>query len=286
MTNPPGVSFSAIAPGGLHDVALTPSGALYAWGADQAGQLGTGAYASEATPVPVAESPGLTFTEVAAGDDHSLALTSTGTVYAWGSNEMGQLGLGLPAGGAEPLMTQVVGPGGVGKLTGVVAVTAGAFTSYALTDTGQVYAWGLDQFGQLGQPPTLGGGCSANLAVPCEDVPTPVVGLGGVGTLTGIVAIAAGASHCVALTAAGTLDAWGLDTSGQLGDANLAGLTTTGQQIDGATESSVPVAVSGPGGVGSLSGITHIAAGLDDSFALSSSGAVYAVRFGAAGWPG
>lgn len=99
----PGSTVTAVAAGSAHTLALTSTGALYAWGANTLGQLGTGTSASSTSPVPVATPAGVTFTAVAAGGDDSLALSSTGVVYAWGANGHGQLGDGTTFGSATPV---------------------------------------------------------------------------------------------------------------------------------------------------------------------------------------
>ena len=79
---------------------------------------------------------------VSAGDDHSMALTRDGKVYAWGRNEAGQLGDGT----RENRSTPVAVPG----LEDVISISAGCGYSLALTRDGQVFAWGSNEGGQLG----------------------------------------------------------------------------------------------------------------------------------------
>jgi alpha-tubulin suppressor-like RCC1 family protein len=79
---------------------------------------------------------------VAAGWEHSLALTESGEVYAWGWNKGGRLGLGDRKKRLVP--TKVPG------LTEVKAIAAGGAHSLALTESGEMYAWGWNWFGQLG----------------------------------------------------------------------------------------------------------------------------------------
>uniref|UniRef100_UPI0005B8DBFD RCC1 domain-containing protein n=1 Tax=Salinispora pacifica TaxID=351187 RepID=UPI0005B8DBFD len=84
----------AIAAGDAHSVALTAAGTVLAWGDNSHGQLGDGTGADSLTPVGVSLPAGVTASAVAAGRDHSVALTSAGTVLAWGGNSFGQLGDG------------------------------------------------------------------------------------------------------------------------------------------------------------------------------------------------
>ena len=218
----------ADAPNGAIAVAqlvAAPSSPVIAWGDNSEGQ----------TRVPSLEN----VIAVAAGAEHSLALTSAGTVVAWGDNTSGQTT--VPT-GALTGVTQIAagfnhnvvrksdgtllawGASGYGRttipggITTATKVAAGSLHSLALLQNGTVVAWGDTTFGQSYVP----------------------------GSLTGVTAIAAGESHSLALSA-GTVVAWG---------SNAAGQTT------------VPTAA--------LSGITAIAAGWNHSLALKSDGTVLA----------
>jgi hypothetical protein len=234
----------------------------FAWGSNGHGQLGNGSTASSATPVAVEGVGGsgtlLGVTALAAGGSHSLALLSGGTVDAWGYNGVGQLGNGSTTGSITPVAVE--GVGGSGALSGVTAIAAGDASNLALLSGGTVVAWGVNDAGQLGDD------TSAN-----SDTPVAVEGVGGSGTLSGVTAIAAGASEGLALLSGGTVDAWGWNAHGELGIGSTGGDSTT------------PVAVEGVGGSGTLSGVTAIAAGENFCLALLSGGTVDAWGDGLAG---
>jgi alpha-tubulin suppressor-like RCC1 family protein len=139
---------------------------------------------------------------IAAGSgfrDHSLALRSNGGVWAWGANDMGQLGDGTLIDRTSPV---VPGCEALGYLSdAVIAISAGNAFSLALLFDGTVWAWGNNSTGQLG-----GGDRS-----PYISCPTPVDGL------DNIAVISAGYYHCLALKADGTVWAWGANNHGQLG---------------------------------------------------------------------
>jgi alpha-tubulin suppressor-like RCC1 family protein len=177
---------TAIAAGGEHALALLSDGTVMAWGDDEYGQLGNssvpvhGEEGEEQTrfsdvPVAVDELSGVT--AIAAGLHHSLALSSAGTVMAWGEDAAGELGDGSIAREAEA-------PVPVSGLSGVSAIAAGGEHSIALLASGNVATWGEGKFGELGN----------GTAGEPSDVPVAVSGLGEVK------AIAAGASHDVALS--------------------------------------------------------------------------------------
>ena len=79
-----------------HALAILSDGSVWAWGDNDEGQLGDGTTTTATLPVRVLVPRGVTFTAVAAGGTHSLALDSNGDVWAWGDNKFGELGDGLP----------------------------------------------------------------------------------------------------------------------------------------------------------------------------------------------
>jgi alpha-tubulin suppressor-like RCC1 family protein len=227
---------ASVAAGGRHSLALLAGGTVDAWGDNEYGQLG--APRSVITSNVPIPVPGLTGVKaISAGANHSLALLANGTVMAWGGDESGQLGIGAIREGEEV-------PTAVKGLTGVRAVSAGASHSLALLANGTVMAWGGNESGQLG---------TGNLK--SSAVPVSVKGL------TGVTAIAAGANFSLALLSNGTVEAWGSDESGQLANG------TIGEEE---VLSNVPVQV------GTLTGVTAIAAGAEHGLALMSDHTVMA----------
>jgi hypothetical protein len=134
---------------------------------------------------------------IAAGRSYSLALKSDGTLLAWGANFSGELGDGSSTDRTTPVA--VVGA----NSNNIVAIAAGLNHSVALRKDGSVLTWGSDEFGQLGD------------GTPLEDKSTPVV----VSGASNIVAIAAGGLHTLALKSDGTMQSWGRDNLGQLGNS-------------------------------------------------------------------
>jgi len=170
----PGVT--AITSGNLFGLAQTSLGTVYGWGSGRFGQLCDGSTRNVRTPVLIPSLAGAA--EVSAGgniprDGHTLALTAAGTVEACGDNADGQLGDGTPGGFSTS-------PQPVSGLSGVTSVSAGGAHSMALDAAGEVWAWGANEQGQVGD------GSTAD-----SDVPVPV--------LSGVTAISAGSMHSLAL---------------------------------------------------------------------------------------
>jgi alpha-tubulin suppressor-like RCC1 family protein len=186
-------SVIAIEAGSDHTCALISAGGVKCWGNNESGQLGDGTVDGRLTPVDVL---GLTsgVALVAAGGDHTCALTTAGGVKCWGANSSGQLGDSSGISSTVPVDV----PGLTG---GVTALAAGWGYTCAITNLGEVRCWGTNMQGQLGD-----GTVTERLA------PVGVVGLE-----RGASAITLGNSHTCALVGSGRPRCWGSDETGQLG---------------------------------------------------------------------
>ncbi len=273
---------SDVAVGSLHSCALTTGGSVKCWGDNGWGQLGNGTTASSSVPVDVV---GLTsgVGAIAVGTTHTCALTTAGGIRCWGLNGHGQLGNGTTVLSSTPVDV-------VGLTSGVVAIGAGEHHSCAVTSSGSVKCWGGNGSGELGDgtffdsltPVTVTGVATAvtldsGLGHTC--VVTAVGGLlcwglnasgqlgdgtaGSSGTAVGVsglavgaAAVAAGLNHSCTLTSSGGVKCWGDNLFGQLGD---------GTAIDHLTPADVP---------GLTTGVSAIAAGIDNSCAIDAAGAV------------
>ena len=140
---PAGSRVTAVSGGGHHGLALTSTGQVLAWGDNATGQLGDGKTTQSDLPVKVKLPAGSRVTAVSGGAHHSLALTFTGQVLAWGENG-GQLGDGNTTQSDVPVTAKL--PSG----TKATAIAGGGHHSLALTSTGQVLAWGYNSSGELG----------------------------------------------------------------------------------------------------------------------------------------
>jgi hypothetical protein len=195
-------------------VLLWPSTNLAGWGGNESGELGNDDFSGENQYAPVAVDQtgalaGKTVVQVARGGTHTLALTSDGLVYAWGSNSYGELGINDSTGGNQYAPVAVNTANGVSALFGkaVVAIAAGNYHSLALCSDGTVAAWGRNTDGELGNNDSTGAEQIAPVAVNTAS---------GLSALSGqtVAAIAAGGEQSLAVCSDGTVAAWGNNGEG------------------------------------------------------------------------
>ncbi len=182
----------SIATGVNHSLASTTGGIAYAWGRNEAGQIGDGSTTNRWSAVQVA-----TITNVKAvsshGNLHSHALLNDGTVWSWGNNFNGQLGIGTTSNQLTPAM--------IPSFTNVKAIAGGHLHGLALKNDGTVYGWGYNNNGSVGD-----GSTTKRLS------PVLVTGI------SGITKIATGFYQSFGLKSDGTLYGWGKNYNWQLGD--------------------------------------------------------------------
>ncbi|KFI40469.1 regulator of chromosome condensation, RCC1 [Bifidobacterium actinocoloniiforme DSM 22766] len=236
-------TLTQVSAGWYHSLGLGRDGKVYAWGRNDAGQLGDGTTSNRTSPVAVHMPGGMKFTQVVAGPNDSFALAANGFLYAWGWNSKGQLGNGNTVDQSTPVIVPV--PEGSTKYTKIIP---GREHTFAVTDTGVLYAWGGNDQGQLGI------GTVYNSPTPVKvELPSGV---------TGFTQISAGNAHTVAISSTGQAYSWGSNGYGQLGSTAV---TVGGRSL-------LPVAVTAPSGV---SGFKQVVASNDWSLGISSSGRIY-----------
>ena len=182
-------SWSQLANGNNHSLAIRSDGKLYTWGNGAIGAIGTGETTSKSNPVQIGNS---SWALVAAGNSFSLGITATGQLFAWGRNIGGQLGDGTTIDRSSPVQ--------IGSATDWTAISAGGLShAMGLRSSGLLYAWGLNSGYQLGD------GTAISRSSPVQ-----------VGSSTWI-AVSAGNSHSAAISSANKLYAWGDTIQGQAG---------------------------------------------------------------------
>jgi alpha-tubulin suppressor-like RCC1 family protein len=185
---------SIITAGSYHTCAIDPSGSLMCWGYNERGQLGNpAAGASSPSPVSV-EGISSRVLQVTLGTLHTCALLEGGEVMCWGTNEYGQLGVGLGPDSDLPVAVSGLPPG-------VLQIASGYEHTCALLDGGGVMCWGHNDEGQIGDG-TVGG---------TRDLPVIVPGL------SGVASVATGTFHTCVLLEDATARCWGHNVFGELG---------------------------------------------------------------------
>src|ERR1051326_2222419 len=195
-----------VASGGYHTLALDSSGTLYSAGKGEFGELGRPNALNEGF-MPVELPTNLTaWQDIAAGSVHSLVLTPDGRLFAWGFNGSGQLGNGRRT-NSVMIPAPVPLPAGVSSWN---AIAAGQYFSIALANDGNLYTCGsIDGSSTDGKT-------NAWIFLP---VPLPV-------NVTNWLKVAAGPKHVLAVAGNGALYAWGVGSSGELGNGDFTNSPT------------------------------------------------------------
>lgn len=196
-------TWSQLSLGRMCSAAIKSDGTLWTWGANSGGQLGIGSTGNAYSPVQVGALTN--WAQVSAGGKsnityggHMVAIKTDGTLWAWGKNNVGQLGRGNTTDYSSPVQ--------VGALTtwAQVSTDAGGYHNLAVKTDGTLWAWGKNGWGQLGDGSTT-------------DKSSPVQ----VGALTTWSKVAAGGHHSLAIKMDGTLWSWGYGANGLLGRGNV-----------------------------------------------------------------
>jgi alpha-tubulin suppressor-like RCC1 family protein len=243
----------AIGAGYAVGFAVKADGTVWGWGMSFHSQLGTNSFADKSSPVQI---PGVTDAVSVTGSEGGsvFALTHAGTVWAWGDNSFGQLGLGTKS------TTNEVSPTLIPGLTDVVQVAIGCVSfgdtgaGYALKADGTVWAWGDNSSGQLGL------GDTAERLTPTQ-----------IPSLSGVKQIAAGPDFALALLNDGTLYSWGANDVCQLGDNTKMSRATPGAVLIPAGSSVTMVAATNRGAVAILADSGNVIGWGFKSAALDSS---------------
>ena len=179
---------------GSHTISLREDGKVFTWGDNTYGQLGNGTVTTSDEPVEVTFPEGTIITQIAAGENHNVALDSNGNVWTWGRNNNYQIG--------NTRENQYT-PYKVSNLPKVIKIAAGNNNTMVITENNELYAWGLNAYGDLGL------GIYTNKVLPKK-----------VKGVHDIIDISGGKSHYIVLNRAGEVFVTGSNLYGQLGIGN------------------------------------------------------------------
>jgi alpha-tubulin suppressor-like RCC1 family protein len=225
-----------------HTCAVKTSATVFCWGDNAGGQLGDSSTVDRQTPVQVRVTSTAFLSgivQVAAGDVHSCALRTDGTVWCWGRNASGQLG--------DSTTTQKLIAVQVSNLTGISHIAAGwDHTCGVKALDGSVWCWGAGERGQLGNG-ISGSNYRSTMAVQVMNI-------------TGATQVGAGERHTCARTSDGSAWCWGEGGFGQLGN-------------NATSDSALPVQVRD--NVSNLGGVSEIAVGQAHACARIGTSAVW-----------
>jgi len=201
-----------------HSLAIDTNGDLWVWGRNIYGQLGNNSATDSSVPINLSALVGspvqnLRFRTIAAGVDHSLAIDTSGDLWAWGRNSVGQLGNNSTTNSPVPINLSALAGSPVQNLK-FQTIAAGGH-SLAIDTSGNLWAWGSNYAGQLGNNSTTNSSVPINLSAL---VGSPVQNLN-------FQTASVGSSHSLAIDASGNLWAWGANYYGQLGNNSTTNST-------------------------------------------------------------
>lgn len=213
--------------GETHSMVLLSDGSVWTWGNNDDGQLGNNSTDSSLIPIQV---PGLSnIVKIATRSGHNIAIENSSTAWIWGDNQLNQIngtstdelfpvsvgfnfidiivGANYTAELKQDSMVYVTASGlTLLGLTGISSIGAGYKHLFAFKNDGTIWAWGDNQYGQLGDGTTVSQSTSTTVQVT---------------GLSNIISITGGQRHSIALKSDGTVWTWGWNGLGQLGDSTL-----------------------------------------------------------------
>jgi autotransporter-associated beta strand protein len=193
-----------IACGSAHTFGTQADSTVWGWGLNTNGQLGNGTNTSSLVPIKTSS---FTLTSISCGAFHSSAIVS-GVLYSWGLNSSGQLGDGTTVDKNTPVQESTA-------TSTWTKVACGNSYTVGIRADGSIWAWGLNDNGQLGDNTLV------NKSVPTREYTASTLWT----------QVACGVNHTMAKRSTGALYAWGNNTNGQLGDGTLVNKSVPTREV-------------------------------------------------------
>jgi alpha-tubulin suppressor-like RCC1 family protein len=201
-----------VSAGNCHTAAIKTSGQLWAWGLNGCGRLGDGTGTSRCSPVREICSA-TDWCQVSAGCYHTAAIKTSGQLWAWGINRCGRLGDGTITDRCSPVRERC-------SATDWCQVSAGFYHTAARKTSGQIWVWGNNSNGRLGD------GTTTDRCSPVRERCSATDWCG----------VSAGGRHTAAIKTSGQIWAWGRNDIGQLGDGTVVDKCSPVREFCSATD--------------------------------------------------
>ena len=214
-------TWSSVSCGYDHNLAIKPNGTMWSWGQFGNGGLGLGgSFQHRSSPTQIGALT--TWSKISADGSSSMAIKTDGTMWSWGNNDNGRLGLGDTTNQSSPVQ--------IGALTTWSSVSCGGYTGFAaaIKTDGTLWSWGYNIFGQLGL------GNETNQSSPVQ-----------IGALTTWSSVSSKGYRAHAIKTDGTLWSWGYGNEGRLGQGNTTSRSSPVQVGSSTNWRSVSVGIQG-----------------------------------------
>ena len=271
------VSTAQVTAGRYHTCALSEEGEIYCWGRNNYNQLGDNTTTQRETPVQVLRGDALTgdhdgtyltnIKNLSAGENHTCAVSNNDNIYCWGRNNINMLGDGTTTQRTTPIRplagASVAGDNNGTYLDNIKSVSAGQYHTCAVSESDNIYCWGRNTTGQLGDNSTTQRSTAIRI-----DTGASVAGDNDGTYLDNISNVETGVNHTCAVSNNDNIYCWGYNLYGQLGDGTTTQRTTPIRPLAGAS-------VAGDNDGTYLDNIKSVSPGSEHTCAVSMSDNIY-----------